>query len=72
MNLGCLAKYFLAFGAFARTLPAKEEYSSLHRVTAGIELCDSLALDGHKLLNVVSSPACRIPTLQIDKQAVAL
>ncbi|KAI0390255.1 pyridoxal-dependent decarboxylase [Xylariaceae sp. FL0594] len=41
-----------AFGAFARTLPATEEYSSLRRVTEGIELCDSLALDGHKLLNV--------------------
>ncbi|KAI3342459.1 pyridoxal phosphate-dependent transferase [Ustulina deusta] len=41
-----------AFGAFARLLPDKEEYSSLISVNAGLELCDSLTLDGHKLLNV--------------------
>ncbi|KAI3326166.1 pyridoxal-dependent decarboxylase [Xylariaceae sp. AK1471] len=41
-----------AFGVFARTLPAKEEFASLHRVNAGLELCDSLTIDGHKLLNV--------------------
>ncbi|KAI0110836.1 pyridoxal-dependent decarboxylase [Nemania sp. FL0031] len=41
-----------AFGVFARALPAKDEYSSLHRVNAGLELCDSLTIDGHKLLNV--------------------
>ncbi|KAI1817393.1 pyridoxal-dependent decarboxylase [Poronia punctata] len=41
-----------AFGVFARALPAKDEYSSLRNVTAGVELCDSLTLDGHKLLNV--------------------
>ncbi|KAI0471282.1 pyridoxal-dependent decarboxylase [Xylaria cf. heliscus] len=41
-----------AFGIFARVLPAKDEYASLHRVTAGLELCDSLTIDGHKLLNV--------------------
>ncbi|KAI1750827.1 pyridoxal-dependent decarboxylase [Xylaria castorea] len=41
-----------AFGIFARVLPARDEYASLHRVTAGLELCDSLTIDGHKLLNV--------------------
>ncbi|KAI1284135.1 pyridoxal phosphate-dependent transferase [Xylaria sp. FL0933] len=41
-----------AFGVFARLLPERDEFSSLHRVNAGLELCDSLTLDGHKLLNV--------------------
>ncbi|KAJ8124657.1 hypothetical protein O1611_g8984 [Lasiodiplodia mahajangana] len=41
-----------AFGVFARVLPVKDEYSSLHRANAGLELCDSLTIDGHKLLNV--------------------
>jgi hypothetical protein len=49
-----LADDILAFGIFARSLPAKDEYSSLHRVNAGLELSDSLTIDGHKLLNVVS------------------
>ncbi len=55
-----LVNYLLAFGAFARLLPDKEEYSSLISVNAGLELCDSLTLDGHKLLNVVSSPSHRL------------
>ncbi|KAI1428617.1 pyridoxal phosphate-dependent transferase [Xylaria sp. FL1777] len=41
-----------AFGVFARLLPEKEEFSSLLKVNAGLELCDSITLDGHKLLNV--------------------
>ncbi|KAI0526675.1 pyridoxal phosphate-dependent transferase [Xylaria bambusicola] len=41
-----------AFGVFARILPEKEEYASLHAATAGLELCDSLTIDGHKFLNV--------------------
>ncbi|KAJ2987329.1 hypothetical protein NUW58_g4570 [Xylaria curta] len=41
-----------AFGVFARVLPAKDEYASLHRANAGLGLCDSLTIDGHKLLNV--------------------
>ncbi|KAI0182510.1 pyridoxal-dependent decarboxylase [Xylaria flabelliformis] len=41
-----------AFGIFARVLPIKNEYASLHRVNAGLELCDSMTIDGHKLLNV--------------------
>jgi hypothetical protein len=53
-----MADYILAFGVFARTLPAKGEYASLHRVNVGLELCDSLTLDGHKLLNVVSPTSC--------------
>lgn len=49
-----IADFVLAFGVFARALPVKNEYASLHRANAGLELCDSLTLDGHKLLNVVS------------------
>ncbi|KAI0421366.1 pyridoxal phosphate-dependent transferase [Xylaria grammica] len=41
-----------AFGVFARVLPPREEFSSLHKATAGLELCDSMTVDGHKLLNV--------------------
>ncbi|KAI1359624.1 pyridoxal phosphate-dependent transferase [Xylaria arbuscula] len=41
-----------AFGVFARVLPDREEYASLRKATAGLELCDSLTIDGHKFLNV--------------------
>ncbi|KAI0400238.1 pyridoxal-dependent decarboxylase [Xylaria palmicola] len=41
-----------AFGVFARALPTTDEYASLHKANAGLELCDSLTIDGHKLLNV--------------------
>ncbi|KAI2640308.1 pyridoxal phosphate-dependent transferase [Xylaria nigripes] len=41
-----------AFGMFARILPEKDEYASLRRANDGVELCDSLTIDGHKLLNV--------------------
>lgn len=43
-----------AFGIFARTLPKTEEYNELHRQLDGIELADSITIDGHKILNVVS------------------
>jgi len=42
-----------AFGIFARVLPKTDEYLSLHANVAGLELADSIAADGHKLLNVV-------------------
>ncbi|GAP85829.2 putative pyridoxal-dependent decarboxylase [Rosellinia necatrix] len=41
-----------AFGIFARILPETDQYAALHRASAGLELCDSLTIDGHKLLNV--------------------
>jgi glutamate/tyrosine decarboxylase-like PLP-dependent enzyme len=42
-----------AFGVFARALPKTDEFLSLHASAAGLELADSIAADGHKLLNVV-------------------
>jgi glutamate/tyrosine decarboxylase-like PLP-dependent enzyme len=42
-----------AFGLFARVLPKTDEFLSLHAQVAGLELADSIAADGHKLLNVV-------------------
>ncbi|KAK4033230.1 L-2,4-diaminobutyrate decarboxylase [Parachaetomium inaequale] len=41
-----------AFGLFARALPKTDEFLSLHANVAGLELADSIAADGHKLLNV--------------------
>ncbi|KAI1332774.1 pyridoxal phosphate-dependent transferase [Xylariaceae sp. FL0255] len=41
-----------AFGMFARVLPHKDAYLSLHKANEGLELADSITLDGHKLLNV--------------------
>ncbi|KAK8873842.1 pyridoxal phosphate-dependent transferase [Apiospora arundinis] len=41
-----------AFGIFARALPETDEFSGLHRAAAGLELADSITVDGHKLLNV--------------------
>ncbi|KAK4138101.1 PLP-dependent transferase [Trichocladium antarcticum] len=41
-----------AFGLFARALPRTDEFLSLHASAAGLELADSIAADGHKLLNV--------------------
>lgn len=43
-----------AFGIFARALPATSEFARLREFTAGLELADSITVDGHKLLNVVS------------------
>ncbi|KAK8048759.1 hypothetical protein PG994_010489 [Apiospora phragmitis] len=41
-----------AFGIFARALPETDEFSRLHQTAAGLELADSITVDGHKLLNV--------------------
>ncbi|KAI0012564.1 PLP-dependent transferase [Xylariaceae sp. FL0662B] len=41
-----------AFGIFARALPATSEFARLHEYAAGLELADSITVDGHKLLNV--------------------
>ncbi|KAI0137872.1 PLP-dependent transferase [Hypoxylon sp. NC0597] len=41
-----------AFGIFARSLPDTDEFSGLRQSTAGLELADSITIDGHKLLNV--------------------
>ncbi|KAI1643560.1 PLP-dependent transferase [Daldinia loculata] len=41
-----------AFGIFARALPATSEFARLRDFTAGLELADSITVDGHKLLNV--------------------
>ncbi|KAI8957396.1 PLP-dependent transferase [Daldinia sp. FL1419] len=41
-----------AFGIFARALPATDEFARLREFTAGVELADSITVDGHKLLNV--------------------
>nr|CAD21382.1 related to L-2, 4-diaminobutyrate decarboxylase [Neurospora crassa] len=41
-----------AFGIFARALPKTERFAKLFERTAGLELADSIAADGHKLLNV--------------------
>ncbi|KAI1765130.1 pyridoxal phosphate-dependent transferase, partial [Hypoxylon sp. FL1150] len=41
-----------AFGIFARALPPTDEFASLRESTAGLELADSITIDGHKLLNV--------------------
>nr|CEG03177.1 unnamed protein product [Fusarium acuminatum CS5907] len=41
-----------AFGIFARVLPQEDEYKTLHKRVEGLELADSITVDGHKLLNV--------------------
>ncbi|KAB5539456.1 pyridoxal-dependent decarboxylase [Coniochaeta sp. 2T2.1] len=41
-----------AFGIFARVLPESEQYNILRAQTAGLELADSITVDGHKILNV--------------------
>ncbi|KAM5352411.1 hypothetical protein ACJ41O_005134 [Fusarium nematophilum] len=41
-----------AFGIFARALPDEGEYMTLHKRAEGLELADSITVDGHKLLNV--------------------
>ncbi|RYP77451.1 hypothetical protein DL769_003405 [Monosporascus sp. CRB-8-3] len=41
-----------AFGFFARILPETSEFARLRSMTTGLELADSITLDGHKLLNV--------------------
>ncbi|KAI0179320.1 PLP-dependent transferase [Hypoxylon sp. FL1284] len=41
-----------AFGVFARALPDTAEFARLRETAAGLELADSITVDGHKLLNV--------------------
>ncbi|RGP69406.1 hypothetical protein FLONG3_7739 [Fusarium longipes] len=41
-----------AFGIFARALPDEDDYKTLHKRVEGVELADSITVDGHKLLNV--------------------
>lgn len=41
-----------AFGIFARALPKTDQFLSLRACVAGMELADSICVDGHKLLNV--------------------
>ncbi|RYP47003.1 hypothetical protein DL768_006863 [Monosporascus sp. mg162] len=41
-----------AFGFLARILPETSEFARLRSMTTGLELADSITLDGHKLLNV--------------------
>ncbi|PNP80756.1 hypothetical protein FNYG_05884 [Fusarium nygamai] len=41
-----------AFGIFARALPEEDDYKILRDRVEGIELADSITVDGHKLLNV--------------------
>ncbi|KAH7149448.1 pyridoxal phosphate-dependent transferase [Dactylonectria estremocensis] len=41
-----------AFGIFVRALEDKDEYKLLHKRVEGLELADSITVDGHKLLNV--------------------
>ncbi|RGP65532.1 hypothetical protein FSPOR_7160 [Fusarium sporotrichioides] len=41
-----------AFGIFARVLPEQDDYKTLHKRIEGIELADSITVDGHKILNV--------------------
>ncbi|KAK4226500.1 pyridoxal phosphate-dependent transferase [Podospora fimiseda] len=41
-----------AFGLFVRALPKTDEFLALHAAVAGLELADSIAADGHKMLNV--------------------
>lgn len=41
-----------AFGVFARLLDGSPEFKHIWRGTEGLELADSIAADGHKLLNV--------------------
>ncbi|KAK0384985.1 hypothetical protein NLU13_7463 [Sarocladium strictum] len=41
-----------AFGIFARALEKTQEFETLHKRVEGVELADSITVDGHKLLNV--------------------
>ncbi|OHE92872.1 pyridoxal-dependent decarboxylase [Colletotrichum orchidophilum] len=41
-----------AFGIFARALEAKPEFAKIREMASGLELADSITVDGHKLLNV--------------------
>lgn len=58
-----------AFGIFARALPQEDQYLELRARNAGIELADSICVDGHKLLNVPYDTGiffCRHANLNAD------
>lgn len=61
-----------AFGIFARALPETAEFAQLHRKAEGIELADSIAADGHKLLNVVSPSRSAITGTRLTPSALRL
>lgn len=44
----------VAFGIFARALESTPEFEKIRGLASGLELADSITVDGHKLLNVVS------------------
>lgn len=52
--LRVLISLTVAFGIFSRALETgKDEYQLLHDRADGIDLADSITVDGHKMLNVV-------------------
>lgn len=56
-----------AFGLFARILESSDEFTHVHGGAEGLELADSIAGDGHKLLSVPYDCGfffCRHPGLQ--------
>jgi glutamate/tyrosine decarboxylase-like PLP-dependent enzyme len=54
-----LVDTLIAFGIFARALPKTPMFDGLHTSTLDLELADSMTLDGHKMLNVVSVFNCQ-------------
>jgi len=58
-----------AFGIFARCLDDTADFEDLKRQVEGIELADSITVDGHKILNVVSVPNALFPSTTVADQA---